>query len=131
MFSHVHVGARDLNALVAFYEPLLAKLGFEQMPEGNGGQAKGVGWKYPYKRWPQFYVQGPENGLPSTWGNGMQVSFLVASQEEVQEIWHLAMKMGGADEGKPGFREYASDFYAAYCRDPEGNKLCFVHAPEE
>ncbi|MBZ6388539.1 MULTISPECIES: VOC family protein [Pantoea] len=61
----------------------------------------------------------------------MQVSFLVASQEEVQEIWHLALKMGGTNEGKPGFREYASDFYAAYCRDPEGNKLCFVHAPEE
>ncbi|MGC0939850.1 hypothetical protein WKH32_07995 [Pantoea agglomerans] len=47
MFSHIHVGARELNALVAFYESLLAKLGFEQMPEGNGGQAKGVGWKYP------------------------------------------------------------------------------------
>ncbi|MEN4636550.1 hypothetical protein ABEG70_15885 [Pantoea agglomerans] len=47
MFSHIHVGAKKLNALVAFYESLLAKLGFEQMPEGNGGQAKGVGWKYP------------------------------------------------------------------------------------
>lgn len=82
MFSHVHVGARELDKLVVFYEPILAKLGLEKMPEGNGGPAQGVGWKYPDKRWPQFYVQVPENGLPSTWGNGVQVSFLAASQED-------------------------------------------------
>jgi predicted lactoylglutathione lyase len=76
-------------------------------------------------------VQVPENGLPSTWDNGMQVNFLVASKEEVQEIWRLAIRIGGTDYGKPGFREYASDFYAIYSRDPEGNKLYFVHASEE
>ncbi|WP_431038459.1 VOC family protein [Pseudomonas yamanorum] len=129
MFSHVHVGARDLECLVAFYDALLVKLGLIKMPAGNGGSAQGVGWQYPNKRWPQFYVQHPANGLPATWGNGVQVSFMVASEAQVREAWALAIEMGGANEGKPGFREYASDFYAAYCRDPEGNKLCFVYAP--
>ena len=80
MFSHVHVGARDLECLVVFYDALLAKLGLIQMPEGNGGAARGVGWRYPNRRWPQFYVQHPINGLAATWGNGVQVSFLAASE---------------------------------------------------
>ncbi len=50
MFSHVHVGARDLECLVVFYDALLAKLGLIQMPEGNGGAARGVGWRYPNRR---------------------------------------------------------------------------------
>jgi predicted lactoylglutathione lyase len=60
----------------------------------------------------------------------VQVSFLAASEAQVREVWALAIEMGGTNEGKPGFREYASDFYAAYCRDPEGNKLCFAYAPD-
>ncbi len=48
------------------------------------------------------------------------MSFLAASEAQVREVWALAIEMGGTNEGKPGFREYASDFYAAYCRDPEG-----------
>ena len=130
MFSHVHVGARDLGKLVDFYEPILSRLGLVQMPEGNGGSTQGVGWKYPDKRWPQFFVQLPVNNLPATWGNGVQISFLVASQAEVREIWEFAINSGGTDEGAPGFREYAADFFAAYCRDPEGNKLCFVYTSE-
>lgn len=130
MFSHVHIGARDLERLVVFYDALLAKLGLIQMPEGNGGAAKGVGWRCPNRRWPQFYVQYPINALPATCGNGVQVSFLAASEDQVREVWALAIEMGGANEGEPALREYASDFYAAYCRDPEGNKLCFVYAPD-
>lgn len=130
MFSHVHVGARDLECLAAFYDALLPRLGLIQVSEGNGGSAKGVGWRYPNKRWPQFFVQYPINGLPATCGNGVQVSFLATSEAQVREVWALAIEMGAADEGKPGLREYASDFYAAYCRDPEGNKLCFAYAPD-
>jgi len=109
-----------LSVLVVFYDALLAKLGLIQMPEGNGGAARGVGWRYPNRRWPQFYVQHPINGLAATWGNGVQVSFLAASEAQVREVWALAIEMGGTNEGKPGFREYASDFYAAYCRGSRG-----------
>ena len=38
------------------------------------------------------------------------------------------MALGAMDAGGPGLRpRYAPDFYAAYCHDPEGHKLCFVH----
>ena len=46
----------------------------------------------------------------------------------VDKAWIAAVSGGATDEGKPGIRYlYAPDFYAAYCLDPEGHKLCFVH----
>ena len=67
-------------------------------------------------------------GQPATVGNGSQVSFLTDSTATVDALWADALRAGGTDEGAPGLRpQYASDFYAAYCRDPEGHKLCFVY----
>jgi hypothetical protein len=66
---------------------------------------------------------------PRAWGNGMQVSFAAPTREAVDAAWRIALAHGGVDEGPPGPRPaYALDYYGAYCRDPEGNKLCFVHA---
>ena len=88
-----------------------------------------TGWTSAGREWPQFFVQLPFNGLPATWGNGAQVSFAAPSRGAVDAAWQAAIANGGIDEGKPGLREhYGPDYYGAYCRDPEGNKLCFVHA---
>lgn len=61
----------------------------------------------------------------------MQVSFAADSQQTVRAAWEMAIAMGGFDEGAPGPRpQYSKDYFGAYCRDPEGNKLCFVHTPD-
>lgn len=74
-------------------------------------------------------MQEPIDGRPATWGNGVQVSFAAPSRDAVDRAWRAAMDQGAIDEGQPGLRRhYAPDYYGAYCRDPEGNKLCFVHA---
>ena len=43
------------------------------------------------------------------------------------DAFHLtAMENGGSDEGAPGLRpHYHPNYYAAYVRDPDGNKLNF------
>jgi predicted lactoylglutathione lyase len=42
----------------------------------------------------------------------------------VDRIHKKALELGGTDEGKPGLRAEGGDgFYAAYFRDPDGNKL--------
>lgn len=131
MFSHIQVGARDLPKMIAFYEQVLAVLGLQRMPDESDGGPAGAGWIVPGKPWQQFFVQLPFNGLPATWGNGVQVSFAAASQARVDAAWRAAMAAGGVDEGAPGLRpHYLPDYYGAYCRDPEGNKLCFVHTAE-
>src|SRR3546814_7327723 len=129
MFSHIIVGARDLDRLTRFYDAVLTPLGLVRMPAEDDGVPPGTGWTPAGREWPQFFVQLPFNGLPATWGNGAQVSFAAPSRDAVDAAWQAAIANGGIDEGKPGLREhYGPDYYGAYCRDPEGNKLCFVHA---
>lgn len=129
MYSHIQVGARDLPRLAAFYDAVLAPLGLVRMGAAPDGGPDGVVWQRPGRRWPQFVVQYPFNGLPATWGNGGQVSFAAPNRAAVDAAWETALRLGGTDEGPPGLRpQYNDDYYGAYCRDPEGNKLCFVHA---
>ncbi|KHK66514.1 MULTISPECIES: VOC family protein [Pseudomonas] len=131
MFSHIQIGARDLPRMVAFYDAVFGCLGLVRMESEDDSGPPGEGWHQPGKHWPQVFVQMPINGLPATWGNGMQVSFAAESQEAVRNAWKMALDMGGFDEGAPGLRpQYSKDYYGAYCRDPEGNKLCFVHTPD-
>src|SRR3546814_11888937 len=84
----------------------------------------GVIWRPPRWRWPSFVVAPPYNGLPATWGNGTQVSFQAPFCGIVDRCWALELDAGGSDAGAPGLRtRYAPDFYAAYCRDPEGTTV--------
>lgn len=123
MFAHIQLGARDVDRMVRFYDAVLAELDIgrtSHSPEAGFVWSKGG-------RWPQFVIREPYDGLPASSGNGTQVSFLVESRNAVQRAWDAAIRSGGSDEGRPGLRtRYAPDFFAAYCRDPEGNKLCFV-----
>jgi catechol 2,3-dioxygenase-like lactoylglutathione lyase family enzyme len=131
MFSHIQIGARDLPKMIAFYDRIFSTLGLVRMPEENDGGPAGMGWQRPGQRWPQVFVQLPFNGLPASSGNGMQISFSTQSQQQVRDAWQAALDNGGIDEGAPGLRpQYSEDYFGAYCRDPEGNKLCFVHASD-
>jgi len=127
MFTHIQVGARDWEKMVAFYDAVLAPLGLQRRNSIESAGPAGVIWGRPGQRWPSFVVGPPFNGLPATWGNGTQVSFEAANEHTVRECWVVALGLDGTDEGPPGLRpHYAGDFFAAYCRDPEGNKLAFV-----
>lgn len=129
MYSHIQVGAREPARMAAFYDRVLAELGLVRVPQTATDDVAGLIWSRPAQRWPQFVVRRPVNGLPATWGNGCQISFAAPSPLEVASAWSVALICGGTDEGVPGIRAiYAYDFYAAYCRDPEGNKIAFIHA---
>jgi catechol 2,3-dioxygenase-like lactoylglutathione lyase family enzyme len=129
MFSHIMIGTRELETMVGFYDAILSPLDLRRVVELDEIDEAGVVWRKGDRRWPQFALRRPINGLPATWGNGVQISFAASSREAVDLAWATAIRNGALDEGAPGLRpQYAEDFYAAYCRDPEGNKLCFVYA---
>lgn len=73
-----------------------------------------------------FWVLTPFNQQPATVGNGVQLTFQAASNEQVDEFYRVVLAHGGSDEGAPGYR-YRPHYYGAYCRDPDGNKLHVMH----
>jgi predicted lactoylglutathione lyase len=54
-------------------------------------------------------------------GNGVMAAFGAKDKAHVDRVYQLALSLGGGCEGPPGQR--SEQFYAAYFRDPDGNKL--------
>lgn len=120
VFSHITLGTNDVERAGRFYDAVLATLGFERQPKPPG--------KPPMYakngQMPHVYLYPPYDGRPATWGNGTHVAFLAESTAEVDAFHAAALAHGGRDEGAPGPREhYGPGYYAAYVRDPDGNKL--------
>ena len=120
MYSHIMVGANDLEASKAFYDATFAALGY---PAGNYDPKGRVFWRTPTG---VFASTKPIDGEPACHGNGSTIGFSVESEEQ-GKAWHAAgVAHGGtAIEDPPGIRE-AGDlkYFLAYLRDPAGNKLC-------
>jgi catechol 2,3-dioxygenase-like lactoylglutathione lyase family enzyme len=128
MYAHIQLGVRDLEAMTVFYDRVLAELGLCRVVALDAMGPAGLIWRRTGERWPQFVINTPLDGQPADAANGSQVSFLASSRCAVEGAWQVALSMGATSLGAPGLRpHYATDFYAAYCRDPEGHKLCFVH----
>jgi catechol 2,3-dioxygenase-like lactoylglutathione lyase family enzyme len=76
-------------------------------------------------------VGRPYDQRPAGNGNGWMVAFAAPSRAAVDAAHAAAMAAGGTDEGASGPRpHFAPDYYGAYVRDPDGNKLHFVRRGE-
>lgn len=125
MFSHVTIGARDLTALIAFYDGALAPLGIRRVMTNE--EAGYAAWRRE-KDGPAFFVTRPHDGRAAAPGNGTMTAFTAPDRAAVDAVHAAGLAAGGSDEGAPGLRpHYAPDYYGAYLRDPEGNKLHVVH----
>ncbi|CAN0415801.1 unnamed protein product, partial [Discosporangium mesarthrocarpum] len=72
----------------------------------------------------RFFIMNPFDGNPASTGNGAHAAFVAESRADVDAFHAAALAAGGTDEGAPGLRpHYHEDYYAAYVRDPDGNKL--------
>lgn len=125
MFSHIFVGVSDFERALAFYSPLMEMLG--NPPRFIDRERPWAGWQSEPGPRPLFLVGRPFDGLTHMPGNGQMTAFHAASRELVRQAHELALALGGTSDGLPGLRpEYHTDYYAAYFRDPDGNKLCVV-----
>lgn len=129
MFSHVFVGTTDFERALAFYEPLMAVLGLERRFVEH--ERPWAGWQAPGVARPLFLVGRPHDGRPHAPGNGQMIAFLAADRATVDRAHAVALAHGGRCEGPPGLRpEYHANYWGAYFRDPDGNKLCVAcHEP--
>lgn len=122
MFSYISLGCRDLARSIRFYDAALAPLGHSRIADYDpDDQSAAWGLDDPG---PHLWLTQPFDGNPATVGNGTMVSLLADSRAAVDAFHTAALANGGSSEGPPGLRpQYGPNFYAAYVRDPDGNKL--------
>ena len=131
MFSHIFVGVGDFERAIAFYNPLMEVLGIR--PRFCDRNRPWAGWQSEPGPRPLFIIGAPFDRLAHAHGNGQMTAFLAGNRTIVDLAHEAALANGGVCEGPPGLRpEYHENYYGAYFRDPDGNKLCVAcHAAVE
>lgn len=126
MLGYITMGTNDLERARAFYANLLGTIGASELmrmsdSEANGFTLYGTGWGQP-----GIAVTRPYDGQAADRGNGHMAAIVVDERAKVDGLHAKALELGGTCEGAPGVRgeEGEQAFYAAYFRDPDGNKLC-------
>lgn len=131
MFTYVCLGTDDLARAARFYDAALAALGLSRCDVSDEPSWDGwLGWG-TYERHgameSALWLCKPFDGKPASAGNGTMIALTAKSWQQVDAFHAAAMAHGGRSEGAPGLRpQYNPDFYAAYVRDPDGNKLAVV-----
>ena len=131
MLTYVSLGTNDLARATAFYDATLATLGLQRCITGDPDWDRiCAGWgTYEEGGTREFalWVGRPFDQQPATSGNGTMIALRAGSWKAVDDFHAAALANGGTSEGAPGLRpHYSPDFYAAYVRDPDGNKLAAV-----
>lgn len=122
IISHITLGTNDTERAARFYDEVLGVLGFERLPKPPGRPPA-----YERGGMPTIYPYPPVDGRPATWGNGTHIAFVAETKDAEHSFHEAALRQGGSCAGKPGPRpHYGENYYAAYVRDPDGNKLQVV-----
>ncbi|AKH43109.1 catechol 2,3-dioxygenase-like lactoylglutathione lyase family enzyme [Altererythrobacter atlanticus] len=117
MIGYVTLGTSDLERAARFYDAIAAEMGVGRMMEEPGVY---IAWG-ALDGGAGIAATKPFDGQPASVGNGTMVALEARDEEQVARLHRIALDHGGSDEGAPGPR--GEMFYAAYFRDPDGNKL--------
>ena len=118
MIDHISVAVRDLQAAARFYEALLATLGMSKLREWPD-ESIGFGKKYP-----EFWINKRADMAPVVRDSGTHVCLRARTAAAVDTFYAAALDAGGTSDGAPGLRaHYYDNYYAAFVRDPDGNRI--------
>jgi len=117
MIDHVSISVRDLDRAARFYQAVLGTIGYKKLRDEPHTVAFG-------KTYPEFWINRRRGMAPLDRDSGSHVAVRAASIEAVDGFHAAALAAGGDCDGAPGPRpEYSPDYYAAFIRDPEGNRI--------
>ena len=118
MIDHISIAVRDIKRAEAFYTAVLAPLGLAKLREWPNA-AIGYGKKYP-----EFWINRRSDMAPVVHGSGVHICLRALSTDVVDAFHTAALACGGTSDGAPGPRvEYNDRYYAAFVRDPDGNRI--------
>jgi catechol 2,3-dioxygenase-like lactoylglutathione lyase family enzyme len=117
VIDHVSVAVRDLGAAARFYAAVLGTLGYVRLERRPATVGFG-------KRYPEFWINARPAGAPAAADSGTHVALRAADTAAVDAFHAAALAAGGASDGPPGLRpQHGEGYYAAFVRDPDGNRI--------
>ena len=118
MIDHISIGVRDLSKAEQFYTAVLAALGLTKLREWPGA-AIGFGKKHP-----EFWINARAAMERVADDSGVHICLRARDTAAVDAFHAAALASGGASDGPPGLRpQYYAKYYAAFVRDPDGNRI--------
>ena len=125
MLDHVSVGVSNLEHAARFYELTLAPLGLSRVVTRPATIGFG-------KNYPEFWINLRADMAPVEPGSGVHICLRTKSVEEVDAFHAAALNAGGSSDGAPGLRPHDRvRYYAAFVRDPDGNRIEAVTFPKD
>ena len=117
MIDHVSICVRDLEQATQFYEAVLEPIGYTKLRAGP--HSIGFG-----KTYPDFWINLRAGQRALTRDSGSHVAVRAATAQAVDAFHAAALAAGGESDGAPGLRpQYSAGYYAAFIRDPDGNRM--------
>jgi catechol 2,3-dioxygenase-like lactoylglutathione lyase family enzyme len=118
MIDHISIAVRDLSKAESFYAAVLAPLGLVKMREWPDA-AIGFGKKHP-----EFWINKRAAMGRVADDSGVHICLRAPDTAAVDAFHAAALQAGGASDGEPGLRpHYYAGYYAAFVRDPDGNRI--------
>ena len=118
MIDHISIAVRDLNKAEGFYAAVLAPLGLTKLREWPDA-AIGFGKKYP-----EFWINKRVGMARVSDDSGVHICLRAPDTAAVDAFHAAVLKAGGTSDGAPGLRpHYYGGYYAAFARDPDGNRI--------
>jgi len=118
MIDHVSLGVADLARARAFYDAVLAPLGYRRLFDLDDASGYGVERKAG-QALPFWIGHEPQGAAASG-----HLCFAAPSRAAIDAFHRAALAAGGRDDGKPGLRpHYHANYYAAFAIDPDGHRI--------
>ena len=117
-YSGICYGTNNLEEACKFYDTVFKTINVVRC-QTTGNE---IGYEYSLDQ-ECFWVVKPFDQKPATWGNGSQMIITAKSKDEVDLFYATALKAWGYDDGAPGLRDHTPNYYGAYIKDLDGNKI--------
>jgi catechol 2,3-dioxygenase-like lactoylglutathione lyase family enzyme len=123
MIDHISVGVSSLERSARFYELTLAPLGFSRLVTRTATVGFG-------KSYPEFWINLRADMAEVAPDSGVHICLRAKSTNEIDAFHAAALDAGGQSDGVPGLRPHDRvRYYAAFVRDPDGNRIEAVTFP--
>ena len=117
MIDHISVAVRDLDASAHFYQAVLGAIGYQKLVV----RPRTIGFG---KSYPEFWLNLRASLAPIGADSGAHAALRVRTSELVDAFHAAAVAAGGRCDGVPGLRpQHGKGYYAAFIRDPDGNRV--------